>query len=315
MRHREYILPAVAAAALFSSCEHKPLWMPEAPMGQMEVRYDWSHAPSAAPEGMTLLLYDTGGGAPWLYNLPPDGGNIETEDGRYMAISYNNDTSGILFRNNDNYTQFEAYTRRGNLLDGLGTPYSGPLPQRDEDETVVITPDPMWLCNPEEPVTAPAESLTLFPRLITARYRFTVDRITNLDGAVQMCASMSGLAGGIMLGSGERTAAPVTLPSQAAVSGSSNVSGEFLTFGLPQHPVVPNILTLYIWLSDGLKYSYNFDVTEQVRGAADPLDVTVTAGGIELPEVGPTPDLPGSGGIGVDVDTWHVVDIELKPVE
>lgn len=314
MRYRVVILPAISACMLWSSCEHKPLWMPESPMENTEVSFDWRYAPEAAPEGMTLLLYGSPGDeAPWLYNLSPEGGNIAIEEGSYLAVSYNNDTSGILFRSQESYAGFEAYTRQGNLFDGLGHAYAGSLPQRDTGETVVITPDMMWIGREEAPVLMPEQHLTLYPCQATARYRFTIDKVENLAGAVRMCGSMSGLSGGIMMSTGERTPTPVTLPSAASKSGSESIAGEFLTFGIPADPVAQNILSVYIWLGDGNKYSFNFDVTDQVRNAADPLDVMIEASGIKLPEVSRPPD--ESGGIGVDVDAWHVVDIELKPIE
>lgn len=44
------------------------------------------------------------------------------------------------------------------------------------------------------------------------------------------------------------------------------------------------------------------------------MEVDITLSGLELPEVETSPDDP-TGGIGVDVDSWHTVDIELKPIE
>lgn len=306
-------LPAVMIP-LVTSCEHKPLWMPESPLDDTEVAYDWSAAPDADPEGMTLSLYTPSSNEkPWLYNLKPTGGVIDVPEGTYRAISYNNDTDGILLRNTDSYEKTEIYTRNGELLDGLGEAYYGTLPSRSVDEPVVITPDMIWSC--ASTVTTGDKKIILAPRQLTPRYSFTATEVSNLAGASKMCASISGLSGGIYLNSGESSVYPVTMPAAAKADGDSRINGGMITFGIPRAPSSRNILSLYIWLKDGTKHNFNFDVTEQVRQAADPMNVTVQISGISLPEITPSPDTPGTGGgIGVDVDTWHTVDIELKPI-
>lgn len=54
-------------------------------------------------------------------------------------------------------------------------------------------------------------------------------------------------------------------------------------------------------------------MTTQIRNAPDPFDVKINVAGVNLPELPEPPVNPDEGGIGVDVDTWHTVDIELKP--
>ena len=301
--------------ALLSSCDHKPLWMPETPLEETEVAYDWSASPDAAPEGMTLNMYPVATWEkPWIYNLNPAGGIIDVPEGTYRAISYNNDTDGILFRNTGNYEKTEVYTRNGELLDGLGEAYHGTLPSRSVDEPVVITPDMMW--GVAATVTAGEGKIRLTPHRLTPRYSFTVTDVSNLDGAVKMCGSISGLSGGIFLNSGKSSVYPVTMPAPARAEGDSGISGGMTTFGIPADPSAANILSIYIWLKDGSKHNFNFDVTLQVRHAADPMNVTLHVAGIDLPEPAPAPDSPGTGGgIGVDVDSWHTVDIELKPIQ
>lgn len=315
MRHRHPAWPVLLAMLLpATSCEHKPLWIPETPIESTEVEYDWSECRYANPEGMSLYLYSiTTGEPPWIYNLDPRGGIIEVPEGSYRTISFNNDTRGIQFRNTGDFDKIEVYTRPGGLLDGLDMPYDGTMPSRSVEEPVVITPDMMWTC--ASTIDINGKRITLTPRQLTPVYRFTVTEVTNLSGVAYMCASLSGLTGAIYLNTGESSSYPVTLPSSAKATGEKSIGGSLITFGIPNSPSAQNILSIYIWLNDGSKHMFNFDVTEQIRDAAEPLDVNITVAGLELPEINTKPDPPPGGGIGVDVDTWHIVDIELKPFD
>ncbi len=60
-------------------------------------------------------------------------------------------------------------------------------------------------------------------------------------------------------------------------------------------------------MSDGEKLCYQFDVSDQVREAPDPFNVSICIRGLELP------DKPGvdSGGMDAGVDGWQTVIIEL----
>lgn len=316
MRRHGYILSHIAPMTLTliatTACEHKPLWMPETPIKPTEVEYDWSECRDAVTPGMTLYLYPMENDeSPWLFNLKSTGGTITVPEGYYRAISYNNNTDGLLFRNTGNYCLIEAYTREGNLLDGFETPYTGSLPSRTADEPVVIMPDMMWTA--AETVEVNGEKLTLTPHRITPLYRFTASDVRNISGVADVCASLSGLIGGIYLNDYKGASYPVTMPSKAKKATDNSITGSMVTFGIPPEPSARNILTLYFRLKDGSKHSFNFDVTTQIRNAPDPFDVKINVAGVNLPELPEPPVNPDEGGIGVDVDTWHTVDIELKP--
>lgn len=320
MRWCHHISPCIMTLSMIitlllisSGCEHKALWMPESPVEATEVEYDWSEYAGDTPPGMTLYLYPLSTDEnPWLFNLDHRGGIINVPEDTYRLISYNNNTDGILFRNTNDYTRLEVYTRNGNLLDGLASPYSGSLPSRAIEEPVVITPDMMWTTAVTEKVGG--KRIILTPRRLTPRYSFTVTDVSNIGGVSKICAAISGLVGGVYLDNNSPSVYPVTLPSPARADAAGIITGSIITFGIPDLPSAENVLSLYIWLKDGSKHSFNFDVTGQIREAPDPMEVDITLSGLELPEVETSPDDP-TGGIGVDVDSWHTVDIELKPIE
>ena len=67
----------------------------------------------------------------------------------------------------------------------------------------------------------------------------------------------------------------------------------------------PHKLVLYVWLKDGSKYYYTFDVTDQVDEAPEKRRVHIVIDGLTLPE-------PITGGdMEVAVDDWMVVNEDI----
>lgn len=66
-------------------------------------------------------------------------------------------------------------------------------------------------------------------------------------------------------------------------------------------------LTIYLFLTDGTKWYYTYDVTDQVSKAPDPHHVHIAVSGLTLPE----PMLTG-GGLMPDVKDWNDVNIDIS---
>jgi len=282
-------------------------------MHDIEVLYDWSQAPHAEPEGMAVFIYDVEAeDMPWRYDLRPTGGHIDAPQGPARAITYNNDTRSLNFGNTDNFFACKAYTHEGNLFDGLTEAWYGPEPKSraDAEQRVLAQPDPLWLYTTEALVVN--DATTLFrPTAVVARYSYTVTGITGLEGVARMCAAVTGLAGEIYLVGAVKGDEAVTVPGALRTTGSTSAAGALHTWGYVDDPQSGCRLQLFFWLTDGKKYCYDFDVTRQVREAPDPLDVKITVNGIDLPEPDSS-DPGGEGGIGVDVDNWETIEIELS---
>lgn len=152
-------------------------------------------------------------------------------------------------------------------------------------------------------------TMLLVQKQLTARYRFDIYNVKNLDGVRGMSAMFSGLAGSLNLASGQKNVYPVRVPSEAGKADNSTITGGFVTFGLPKNPTVDNYLSLMVILLDGRKFNYEFDVTDQVRSAINPLDVQIKIYGLELEES--APGEPG-GGFDVGVDNWVNVVININ---
>lgn len=322
----------VVIAFLFSGCsliyEHGECPPPASGDGNFHIDVDWKSAPDAMPDGLAYMFFPIDGTDVWRFDIPGrDGGDVDILNDDYRIVCMNDDTSDIMFKDEGSY-YFTCYCRAGGLYDGLGGTIDNPIGPSvaDNGEPVEICPDMMWcgsvwemdlIAQGEwvtydkggEHVFQDVRGITLCPRPAVADYRFVIKDVSNLSGVKRMCASISGMASEMCPATLEHGVRCATLPLKANISGDDCVEGSFLTFGLPENPVSANILTLYVWLTDGTKLRYGFDVTEQARNAENPMNVTLVVGGIELP---PSNPIGGDGGLDVSIDGWITEIIEIQ---
>ncbi len=295
---------------------------------------DWELVAKASPKGMAFICFPEDGSVPGRFDFPGmEGWMVNMPQGRYSMLSFNDDTYNVRFIENEGYGGYTAYTEKADNVAFEGSEVAPPvrLPEKQTDvgENFVECPDMMWGCSYcavtignttltyEEsggggpysvPVTSASFLLEAHQRQLTARYRFTIDDVENLDGVKAMSATFSGLAGAENLADGRKTAYPSTLPSKVDIYGDSTIGGDFVTFGIPCEPTAENTLSLMVLLHDGRKFNYRFDVTDQVRAAENPLDVHVRIAGLSL-----EPSTPGgdSGAFEVGVDGWISITINI----
>lgn len=296
----------------------------------LEVFSDWHDCPSADPGGMAYIFFPASGGEPWRFDFPgKEGGPVALPDGEFHVISFNDDTSRVLFGNEEDYSRFYCYCMEAGLYNGLAPTSAGaPIgPTNTEDgEKVVSPPDEMWgegaewfsldkegveyqKYDSDRIIAYNDRILFLYPRLITPRYSYVATGINNLSGVARMCASLSGMSSQLMLASDTPSGEPVTMALPAIKSGENEVSGTVFTFGRVENDIVPNKLTLYFWLTDGNKYKYEFDVSRQIIDTVDKMNVLITIENIDLPVSGPP---IGDGAFDVSVDGWqtYIIDID-----
>ena len=159
-------------------------------------------------------------------------------------------------------------------------------------------------------VTDSEQTVTLYPREVTAHYTVTVtdvENIRNLSGA-SLDATLSGMAEGFCHGRMASTDTPVTMPfTLSANSTARTLEGKFLTFGECPHTSVPHLLVVYMVFADGSRRYQTFDVTRQVSEAPDPMNVHIIVGGLDIPQ-----RIDAGGGFRPDVDEWVETDVPLK---
>lgn len=324
----------LAVAAAFCCCAASCIYDYDncPPALDLTIIGDWSHAPEANPEGMAYIFFPEDGEAAWRFDFPGmEAGTVELGVGDYRFLCFNDDTYNVRFRGEDSYDDYEAYTSETDLVslpDGEG---AGRSPQRQAGggERVVRAPDMMWGCaygnfrlwydgvkytlspwpeDESEPVFSGERVLTALLRPLTAHYSCRMEDVENLDGVRWLGAAFSGVAGSLKLASGIKGDYPATVTFNAFKAGATLISGDFFTFGVPDAPDAPNTLYLFVVLKDGRRFSYEFNVTEQVREAPDPMNVTVIVKGLKLEESG-TDD---GGAFDVSVDGWTTVTININ---
>ncbi len=295
MTHLRYSFKILYTLALFSivagGCRHKELDDVAEPDFRVRVKYDWEKAPQADPDNMSVFFYNPETGMSefevFSGNEMEEGKLVNLEAGNWKMTTFNVIESGIFSDSNESH---HVSTREGDVLEGaLGNGIS-----RADDETVRITPDMLWGESRERlrvnPTPGDKEFLvTLYPEELICHYSFEIRNVDNLSHVTNLCASLSGMSGGLDLNSAEVDMESITLPLEAAPDGSNTIRGEFLTFGY--HPLMdtPKIMRLYVWLDDGRKLVYGsegtgkWNVTNQILNAEDPRHVHYIIDGLGLP--------------------------------
>lgn len=318
-----------------SSCEHKELCYHHPHTTTLRLEFDWRDAPDANPEGMCVFFYPLDDED----DLPirrfdftgKEGGEIELQVGRYRVITYNNDTESVLFNGMDAFDTHEGYTRDGGIFESIYGSNASYAPRAvdTEDERVVICPDFMWGCHATDveiteqgvsyvcvpfsekddltPTTS-EQVITLYPHELTCTYTYEIRHVTNIKYATQMCASLSSMAPSLFFGSEELGTECVTLPFAAAPDvENAKITGKFYTFGHHEQNTQPHKMVLYVWFTDGSKYYYTFDVTDQVHSAPDKHHVHIIIDGLDFPQ-----PIGNGSGFKPSVDEWQVVEEDIK---
>lgn len=299
----------------FSSCHHKELCYDFNPRVKINVVFDWRNAPDATAQSMVLYMYGHDGSEPIRYVFDnPQGGPLSIPYGSYDGLCLDGDcTDWAELHNTRDADMFEVRTTDADVLEAYGIS-THTMPRADDNATerVAKTPGMSWSnrCNNIDiPANTTEKTITFYPEEAVCHYTvdiYDVDNIASIEGA-SLDATISGMAEGYLHGQSCTTNAHVTMPFvlEASVP-QATLHGEFLTFGECADHGPAHTLTVYMFLTDGSKMFYNFDVTDQVRKAPDPRHVHIVIHGLSLPK-----PLTESGGLHPSVDDWQAVYITL----
>lgn len=278
----------------------------------VNVSFDWSKSPGAAPEGMSVLFYPVDEEPFWRFELPLDGGNISLPEGVYNVVTYNNDTSSILFENQDSYAKSLVTSRAAKISDALSDDSGGSDPPRNPDDVnqpVMSQPDHVWADRHTLfDTSGSVKTVALTPVRITANYTVTVSNVVNAVSAYRCAVAISGLSAGRFLSDMQLVPYEVTIPGSLDRASTDSFSGTLTGFGrMPGRGKCR--LILYFLLRNGEKKAFEYDVTSIVENASDPMNVHIDVEGISLPVI--STSVPDTG-LDVGTDEWEVVDIELS---
>lgn len=294
--------------AAFSSCIFE--YPDESCIDGIAVRFNWINfnLPDNPP-GMSVHFYPAGDTDYYGFNLPATGGFVDIPEGTYNVASFNYNSESVFFIG-DNSFETLAFTTRPTVI----TSYI-PAPPKSraelEGQPVMEQPGNLWLASQGTSVLREGDAIELTPENPVAIYQVRVIDVENLHSVSRAIISLSGLAGEYFAASGiAPDESPVILPGQLAPDGASTLSGCIRTFG--RAPAASaNTLRLYLWLSNGEKKIYDWEVMQQIADSADPKHVFITVNGVSLPDITP-PSPPSGSGMEVDVDNWEVINIELS---
>lgn len=297
----------------FSSCEHKELSLGQPRVRNIRVEFDWSKAPDANPRGMCVFFYPdegTRGPVQRIDYSGRDGGAIDLYPGSYHIVAYNNDTEAILFSGQDDFFSHLGYTREGGIFEPVFGASSQKVSSADNgvEQIVVICPDMLWggsLTSHE--VIEDEQVITIYPEELVCHYTFEVRNVGNIEHMVQTSGILTSMSPHVMFNDGSLGDEGVTIPF-AANRTDSRMTGEFLTFGHHESNRERHSMIFYVWMDDGSKWYYTYDVTDQIDNAPDRRHVHIVIEQLDLP----TPITTGEG-FAPSVDGYETerVDIEM----
>ncbi len=301
-----------------SGCEHKELCYDHPHMIQLKVVFDWTKAPDASPESMSLYLFPQNGRKVLHYELPGhEGGTIRVPEGRYEALCLNSDTEGVYCRNTNQITTFEVTTRSTTLLSDFFTLKTNnskiPRAKGTENERIALAPEELWSSHEENILleqTSENQTIRFCPEVSTQSCTVEIHNAENLKFVSKINATISTMAGGLLAGTGPNALSEehVTIPFKTTVSPDKTViTGSFRTFGHCPSSSNSHKLVIYTVLTDNSKWYYTFDVTKQIHTVSVPQNIHIRLENLPIPK-----PITGSGGFNPSVDDWKDMEIKIE---
>lgn len=300
-----------------TSCNHKDLCFDHMHQIETDVVFDWQKAPDANPASMAVVMFDRNlQNDPIRYILSGrDGGTIDLPFGQYDAIALNADLNDwAYFRNQPDIESVEIYTHDAERLQAYQLmPEAVPKVRGTEDERMAATPGMAWSTRSDSIILTADDThkvITMYPEEIVCHYSVEILDVENLENARGeiIDGTISGMAEGYLHGKRCASDDLVTMPFTLAISDdNTELRGQFLTFGECPNNKANHILTIYLFLSDGSKWYYSFDVTDQVRNAPDPRHVNIVVSGLVLPR-----PLQSDAGLHPEVNDWQTETVDIK---
>ena len=187
-----------------------------------------------------------------------------------------------------------------------------------ELEPIILEPDPLYAAEAAEPVTLEPNDrdrrIVISPEYRFIRLVININNVPNLKYTGQFGGTLSGLAAGRKVVSGELSSVTATQAFPASVVGDSTLQLDVRIFGhcplIGDGIINTHLLTIYAILADNSQWYYTLDITEELHNAV--LDETteqieiVIDDGIPIPK----PIINGSG-FQPTIDGWQSIEIDV----
>ena len=325
-----YLAMTLLTVLILSSCkaELRDLCYDHNHWNNVDIRFDWQHAPEADAKGMSVLFYnqlEPGREAERYEFIGHQGGQARLLPGTWQALAYNNDTEAILYRGSESINTLEAYTRESSIEEGTQLTSAGmPRATGTEDEPVILEPDPLWGVASEPIVTNTEKkdvSMTLLPTARAHRMTITIHNVPNLQYTNGIGGSLTGLAPGVNMLTGEPLEGCATEAFVGSVIDETTLQMHLMIFGHCPHESAGSIhahkLVIYAILADNSKWYYTVDVSNQMHSKSpDPgpgPDPTVDDDevNIELEQLPIPKPITNGSGFQPGVDGWQNIEINV----
>lgn len=314
----------LALSIAFSSCNHRDFDFENNRTTALDVIFDWVNEPEASPKSMSLFLFPQEGGIPFRFDFGGrDGGTIEVKPGVYHAVCINNEERGIAFRGEESHLSFEVFTIEASTME-FGSSYSVrslELPRANGTEGQLLAQQPplLWAhalndisityVSPKS--KAETQRLVMTPKRIVDTYMVTVKHINNARYLHSLNATVSDLADGyfpaVMAHNDNKSTIPHELSHNVE---TADAHGMFLTFGHCANASTSHRLMLYTIMTNGSKYYYEYDVSDQMHLPPDADNIHhITIDLLDLPD--PIGGGDSGGGFNPEVKDWETVNIHL----
>ena len=312
---RSVALLTFLSVLLFPSCTHKDLDF--SGVADLTVEFDWSQVSSANPSSMMLAAFSSGSQPVRKPLSGKNGGGIMLPAAEYGLIAYNDDTEGLLHRG-VTWLDYELYTQQAELtrMSRMFTrSQSVPRGAGTENQEMVEEPEQVWTSATDsiEVTGSLGKKVRMVMEEATYTIRFTVKKVENLNFLNDVMASVSGMSGS-WYPARHLCSEPLCIIPFYMHSDGHTLTGAVRTFGYrptadgtkPEH-----VLVIYVELTDGSKYYYQFDVSDAIN-EAEPGEDGQTEITVELDELPlPKPFYNGSG-LQPDIADWEEVKISIN---
>ena len=315
------LIPLLTVAVLvLTGCEYKPLCYDHNHLVDVRVVYDWKDAPEAELEGMTVLFFDQSGisDEPIQYNLHgKEGGIVRLPHGDWQAVSYNYDSESVLFRGLYSIGTVEAFTRSSSVAEGTKLMTKGDMPRdaSSADQPVILEPEAFWGASSEPfhlQIYDPERTIVITPQPLYRHVYVTIQNVPNLQYTRGLGGALSGLAPSVFVADGQISNGCAVEAFSIDVADKSTLTAHFLIFGhclYAEEVVNTHNMTIYVIMSDGSKWYYTVDVTDQMHDRLknpDGQPIYIDIDGLDIPK----PIVNGAG-FHPTVDDWKDEDIEI----
>lgn len=333
-RTRNILVPLLSmlCLCLMESCNQKELLYPASMMIDVSVVFDWTDAPDANPDGMTVIFFPTGGeeGRIWRYELAGSaGGSVSLPAGNYRMLAFNNDTKYISYDGISELSTYDAFTSRSTLAWPEAVISAFPeIPSYmayhypdalycGTAENISIT-----LCNlsytpvgfgDEYPAgeikTCEKHIIRCRPQPRTCSYTCIFRNVNNAGSLSRGYMLLSGLSPSELI-AGDVLSSAQGSSVFAASRKNNEISGTTRGFGISANPDTPQYLYLIAKLTDGTVLVFRHDVSLQISQYPDKRNVVIIIDGISLPYIKPdTPDGPATG-FAPEIEDWELVIVD-----